>query len=94
MSRFDKLSIFPKEDLILSPNVSIAILVITRWNDKESRMVLRNIILDSLQKEPYPKIKLFFVFGISKSATNERRGQIENEQEEYKDMIIPGEFYL
>ena len=92
MSQYEKLSILPEGKLSFSPNVSIAILVITRWNDLESRMFVRNTLLGSTGKELLTKIKLLFVFGIPHNVSKFERIQMKNEQDEFQDMIIPGEY--
>ena len=94
MSSYDPLSIFPKDELSLPPSAYIAIIVITRWNDVESRMFLRNTILGFTEKKLLAKIKLLFVFGIPQSASKFERVQIKNEQEKFHDMIIPSELLL
>ena len=91
MSRYNKLSISHKDKMSLSPNASIVVLVITRWNDIGSRMFVRNTVLDSTIRQLNGKI--LFVFGISKNASKNERIEIKNEQEKYMDMIIPGKFY-
>lgn len=91
MFSYDQLSISPTETLSLPLNVSNVILVITRWNDIESRMFVRNAVLESTERRLHGKV--LFVFGISKNASKNERIAIKNEQEKYRDMIIPGEFY-
>ena len=66
-------------------------IVITRWNDEKSRMFLRKTILGSAQHYVITNVKLLFVFGIPKNAKESDRDNILNEQEQYHDMIIPGE---
>ena len=94
MSQYEKLSILPEGKLSFSPNVSIAILVITRWNDLESRMFLRNTILGSTEKALLKKIKLLFVFGIPQNMSKNESDQMKNEQDEFQDMIIPSEYSI
>jgi hypothetical protein len=91
MKNYDQLSIKHDEILSFSPSIGIAIIVITRWNDEKSRMFLRKTILGSAQHYIITNVKLLFVFGIPKNSKESERDNILNEQEQYHDMIIPGE---
>ena len=92
MKNYDQLSIKHEEILSFSPSIGIAIIVITRWNDEKGRMFLRKTILGSAQQlYAITNVKLLFVFGIPKNAKESERANILKEQEQYHDMIIPGE---
>ena len=89
---YDQLSITPKSPKSFSSAIETTILVITRWNDYESRKFLRNTILGSAKLHHITNTKLLFVFGIPKNATEYERANIQTEQNQCNDMIIPGKF--
>ena len=83
--------LWPQKDL---PSIlkKVVILIIVRWNDKESRMFLRDTITMVNNIENYPRIQLLFVFGLPKFATDHEFAQIKSENDLYQDMIIPSEY--
>ena len=85
------ISLWPQKDL---PSIlkKVVILIIVRWNDKESRMFLRDTITMVNNIENYPRIQLLFVFGLPKFATYHEFAQIKSENDLYQDMIIPSEY--
>ena len=67
------------------------ILVIVRWNDKGSRDFLRNTIGPHNNYKRYQNAQLLFVFGIPMaSITKQELDDIQHENEQHQDMIIPG----
>jgi len=87
IKNYDPISIFPEDGL--STLVEIVILVITRWHDIASRTFLRNTLGFTNKSQEKSDIKLLFVFGIPKNASNVELAKIKEENNEYQDMIIP-----
>lgn len=88
IKNYDPISIFPEDGL--SEFVEIVILVITRWHDIASRTFLRNTLGFTNKSQQESDIKLLFVFGIPKNASNVELDKIKEENNKYQDMIIPG----
>ena len=67
--------------------MKLVIVVLVRWHDIESRMLVRNTV----GAENYPSFnhQILFVFGFPKSANNEDLNKLQEENEKYRDMIIP-----
>ena len=60
----------------------------------ESRDFLRETINFVKKIDFDPKIRLLFVFGLPKFATNSEFAQIKTENEQFQDMIIPSKYKL
>ena len=76
-----------KLDSNVLDEIELVILVIVRWHDLKSRMFLRNTVKNK------KNTKLLFVFGIPKSAKKEELQELQQENNEYQDLIIPSELY-
>ena len=88
IKNYDPISISPEDGLLTI--VEIVILVITRWHDIASRTFLRNTLGFTNKSQQESDIKLLFVFGIPKNASNVELDKIKEENNKYQDMIIPG----
>ena len=87
IGNFTKHSIHFETAIPNMSNVEVIVLVITRWNDIDSRNFIRNMI-----GHYYTNIQLFFVFGLPNSTNNmQDYHDVHIENLYFKDMIIPGE---